>query len=40
LPITIKKFTRNWFVSAYGNYAAAKDNLNRLQAGISVGLWY
>lgn len=40
LPITIEKFTRNWFVSAYGNYAAAKDNLNRLQAGISVGLWY
>ena len=40
LPITIEKITRNWFVSAYGDYAAAKGNLNRWQVGCSVGVYY
>lgn len=40
LPITIEKKTRNWFVSAYGNYISAKSDLNRYQIGCSVGLYY
>ena len=40
LPITIEKKTRNWFVSAYGNYISAKGDLNRSQIGCSVGLYY
>lgn len=40
LPITIEKNTRNWFISAYGNYISAKGDLNRSQIGCSVGLYY
>lgn len=40
LPITIEKKTRNWFVSAYGNYVSAKGNLSRYHIGCAVGLYY
>lgn len=40
LPITIEKRTNNWFVSAYGHYASAKDDLKRYQIGCTVGLYY
>ena len=40
LPITIEKKTRNWFVSAYGNYVSAKGDLSRYHIGCAVGLYY
>lgn len=40
LPITIQKFTRNWFISAYGNYRSANSDLNRWQIGCLLGLYY
>lgn len=40
LPVTIEKKTRNWFVSAYGNYRSANSDLNRYQIGCAVGLYY
>ena len=40
LPVTIEKKTRNWFVSAYGNYRSANSDLNRYQIVCAVGLYY
>ena len=40
LPITVKQSARNWFASAFGHYAAAKDGLNRYQLGVAIGLYY
>lgn len=39
-PLTIKGYTSQWFVKAYGSYLKTNNSLKRQTAGVSFGMYY
>lgn len=39
-PLTIKGYTSQWFVKAYGSYLKTNNSLKRQTAGLSFGVYY
>lgn len=39
-PLTIKGYTSQWFVKAYGSYLKTNNSMKRQTAGVSFGMYY
>ena len=39
-PLTIKGYTSQWFIKAYGSYLKTNNSLKRQTAGLSFGVYY